>query len=127
MNAKKQETANSLKILKINGLTHTDSRIEAKIAYIKSHKGNIKADMVVINVLEKGIVEAKVAYVESMLGGKIIADYVYVKNIRSYNEIYFRHSLVVDNILGEHNLFEYNPTKFAFSKKDRAEYLVLKK
>lgn len=126
LNAKKQETANSLKILKINGLTHTDSRIEAKIAYIKSHKGNIKADMVVINVLEKGIVEAKVAYVESMLGGKIIADYVYVKNIRSYNEIYFRHSLVVDNILGEHNLFEYNPTKFAFSKKDRAEYLVLK-
>ena len=110
-----------------NKLTHFDSKIEAKIAYIKSHKGNVKADIAVIDVLEKGIVEAKIAYVESMLGGKIVADYIYVKNVRSYNEIYFRYSLVVDNILGEHNLFECNPAKFAFNKKDRTEYLVLKK
>ena len=127
LNTNKQETANLFKILKIDGLTHFDSKIEAKIAYIKSHKGNVKADIVVIDVLEKGIVEAKIAYVESMLGGKIVADYIYVKNVRSYNEIYFRYSLVVDNILGEHNLFECNPAKFAFNKKDRTEYLVLKK
>lgn len=127
LNTKKQETANSLKVLNIDGLTHADSKIEADIAYIGSHKGNIKANAVVIDVLEKGIVEAKVAYVASMLGGKIIADYVYVKNLRSYNEIYFRKSLVVDNILGEHNLFECNPARIAFSKKDRVEYVMLKK
>lgn len=76
-------------------------------------------------MLEKGSVEAKVAYINSTLGGKIIADYIYIKDVRSYNEIYPRFSLVVDNILGEHNTFELNPSKFAFTRRDRIEYVML--
>ncbi len=125
LNTKKQEINHSLKILNID-LTHSHSKIEADIAYINSHKGNIKANVVVVDVLEKGVVEAKVAYVESMLGGKIIADYIYIKNVRSYNEVYFQYSLVVDNILGEHNLFECNGARFCYNKKDRLEYMMLK-
>lgn len=111
--------------LNIDGQTHSNAKIQTDIAFIGSHRGEIKAHTVVIDVLEKGSVEAKVAYINSTLGGKIIADYIYIKDVRSYNEIYPRFSLVVDNILGEHNTFELNPSKFAFTRRDRIEYVML--
>ncbi|MBX7491068.1 flagellar assembly protein A [Helicobacter turcicus] len=111
--------------LSIDGQTHSNAKIQTDIAFIGSHRGEIKAHTVVIDVLEKGMVEAKVAYINSTLGGKIIADYIYIKDVRSYNEIYPRFSLVVDNILGEHNTFELNPAKFAFTRRDRIEYMML--
>lgn len=127
LDAKKREVDNSIKVLNIDGLTHSDSKIQADVAYIGSHRGNIQAQKVVIDVLERGAVEAKVAYINSSLGGKIIADYVYIKNLHSYNEIYFRKCLVVDNVAGEHNIFECNPARIAFAKKDRVEYMMLEK
>ncbi|MCI5968248.1 flagellar assembly protein A [Helicobacter sp.] len=111
--------------LNISGQTHSNANIQTDIAFIGSHRGAIKADTVVIDVLEKGSVEARVAYINSTLGGKIIADYIYIKEVRSYNEIYPRFSLVVDNILGEHNTFELDPAKFAFTRRDRVEYVML--
>ncbi|WP_299546083.1 flagellar assembly protein A [uncultured Helicobacter sp.] len=121
-----KETASSQKeSLNIDGQTHSNAKIQTDIAFIGSHRGEIKAHTVVIDVLEKGSVEAKVAYINSTLGGKIIADYIYIKDVRSYNEIYPRFSLVVDNILGEHNTFELNPAKFAFTRRDRLEYVML--
>ncbi len=111
--------------LNINGQTHSDAKIQTDVAFIGSHKGEIKAHTVVIDVLEKGSVEARVAYINSALGGTIIADYIYIKEVRSYNEIYPRYSLVIDNIVGEHNTLELNPTKFAFVRRDRVEYVML--
>lgn len=111
--------------LNIEGQTHSKSKIQTDTAFIGSHRGAIKAHTVVIDVLEKGSVEAKVAYINSTLGGTIIADYIYIKEVRSYNEIYPRYSLVVDNILGEHNTFELNPAKFSFMRRDRLDYVML--
>ncbi len=113
------------KELNIDGQTHSTSKIQTDIAFIGSHRGEVKAHTVVIDVLEKGTVEAKVAYINSTLGGTIIADYIYIKEVRSYNEIYPRFSLVIDNILGEHNTLELNPAKFAFTRRDRIEYVML--
>lgn len=113
------------KALNIDGQTHSASKIQTDIAFIGSHRGEIKAHTVVIDVLEKGSVEAKVAYINSTLGGTIVADYIYVKEVRSYNEIYPRYSLVVENIVGEHNTLELNPAKFAFTRRDRVEYVML--
>lgn len=118
-NARGQET------LSIDGQTHSKAKIQTDIAFIGSHRGTIKADTVVIDVLEKGKVEARVAYINSTIGGTIIADYIYIQEVRSYNEIYPRFSLVVDNILGEHNTFELNPARFAFTKHDRIKYVML--
>ncbi|MBD5165393.1 flagellar assembly protein A [Helicobacter sp.] len=113
------------KALNIEGQTHSKSKIQTDTAFIGSHRGAIKAHTVVIDVLEKGSVEAKVAYINSTLGGTIMADYIYIKDVRSYNEIYPRYSLVVDNVLGEHNTFELNPAKFSFMRRDRLEYVML--
>lgn len=121
----KQPKDGGAKTLNMGGSTHSSSKITTDIAYIDSHRGSIKANVAVIDVLEKGVVEAKVAYINNTLGGTIIADYIYIKEVRSYNEIYPRYSLVVDNIVGEHNTFELNPTKFAFSRRDRVEYVML--
>ncbi len=115
----------SSKALNIEGQTHSKSKIQTDTAFIGSHRGAIKAHTVVIDVLEKGSVEAKVAYINSTLGGTIMADYIYIKDVRSYNEIYPRYSLVVDNVLGEHNTFELNPAKFSFMRRDRLEYVML--
>lgn len=117
--------APSPKALNIEGQTHSKSKIQTDTAFIGSHRGAIKAHTVVIDVLEKGSVEAKVAYINSTLGGTIMADYIYIKDVRSYNEIYPRYSLVVDNVLGEHNTFELNPAKFSFMRRDRLEYVML--
>lgn len=114
-----------LAALNIEGQTHSKSKIQTDTAFIGSHRGAIKAHTVVIDVLEKGSVEAKVAYINSTLGGTIVADYIYIKEVRSYNEIYPRYSLVVDNILGEHNTFELNPAKFSFMRRDRLDYVML--
>lgn len=111
--------------LNIDGQTHSKSKIQTDTAFIGSHRGAIKAHTVVIDVLEKGSVEAKVAYINSTLGGTIMADYIYIKEVRSYNEIYPRYSLVIDNVLGEHNTFELNPAKFSFMRRDRLEYVML--
>lgn len=113
------------KALNIDGQTHSKSKIQTDTAFIGSHRGAIKAHTVVIDVLEKGSVEAKVAYINSTLGGTIMADYIYIKEVRSYNEIYPRFSLVVDNVLGEHNTFELNPAKFSFMRRDRLDYVML--
>lgn len=111
--------------LNIDGQTHSKSKIQTDTAFIGSHRGAIKAHTVVIDVLEKGSVEAKVAYINSTLGGTIMADYIYIKDVRSYNEIYPRYSLVIDNVLGEHNTFELNPAKFSFMRRDRLDYVML--
>lgn len=111
--------------LRIDGQTHSKSKIEAQTAFIGSHKGFVKAHSVVIDVLEKGRVEAKVAYINSAVGGIVCADYIYIRDVRGYNEIYPRVRLVVDNISGEHNTFDLNPTKFSFQRRDRVEYVML--
>lgn len=121
----KPESPPQPKSLNIDGQTHSKSKIQTDTAFIGSHRGAIKAHTVVIDVLEKGSVEAKVAYINSTLGGTIMADYIYIKDVRSYNEIYPRFSLVVDNVLGEHNTFELNPAKFSFMRRDRLDYVML--
>lgn len=117
--------ADTKKSISIDGQTHKQSKIQTDTAYIGAHRGSIKAEIAVIDVLEKGSVEAKVAYINSALGGTIVADYIYIKEVRSYNVIYPRYSLVIDKIIGEHNTFEIDPTRLAFSRKDRVVYMSL--
>ncbi|PZT49002.1 hypothetical protein B6S12_01530 [Helicobacter valdiviensis] len=112
-------------VLNIEGATDKKSVIQSNIAFITTHRGNIKAHTVVIDTLEKGIVEAKVAFINNALGGVVRADYVYIAEMRSYNEVYARYSLVVDTVNGDHNSLEINPEKFAFMRRDRLEYVML--
>ncbi|CAM2788689.1 flagellar assembly protein A [Helicobacter burdigaliensis] len=112
-------------VLNIEGATDKKSTIQSEIAFITTHRGNIKANIVVIDTLEKGVVEAKVAFINNALGGVVRADYIYITEMRSYNEIYARYSLVIDTINGDHNSLEINPEKFAFMRRDRLEYVML--
>ena len=119
------QDGNDKRVIKISGATDFKSNIKGDTLFISVCRGKIEANVAVVDVLEKGIIHAKVVFVKTSLGGVIKADYVYIGTIRSRNRIYSRYSIVIDKIIGEHNLLEINPDKFVFLKKSRVYHLRL--
>ncbi len=111
------------KMVKINSVVDSKSTIYADFCFIAAHQGNVKAHTVVIDSLEKGKVEARFAFINASAGGVIKADYVYIKELRSSNQVYTRYSLVTDNIVGDFNILEVDPENFVFLHRDRLSYI----
>ncbi len=82
----------------VRASTHSTSSIEAYIANIKIHKGTLKAHKADIGTLEHGFVEANEVYIENVLGGKVVAENVKIKNIQaSFADILARKKITVEN------------------------------
>ncbi len=113
------------KMVRIDNVVDSKSTICADICFIATHQGDVKAHTVVIDSLEKGKVEARVAFINASVGGIIKADYVYIKEMRSSNQVYTRYSLIIDNIIGDFNILGVDPENFVFLYRDRIGYIRL--
>lgn len=91
--------------LKIEGMTNSRSKLHAKNAYIKTHRGYIEGEHVRIDLLENGTVKAKTVKIRKSLGGNIEADNVYIENVASNNSCTFYESAIVERIEGDNNKF----------------------
>ena len=72
------------KIVKVGGMTHKDSTIDAETININVHKGYVKGKTVIITRLENGIINADVVKVSQMMGGEIKAKEIYISSIASH-------------------------------------------
>lgn len=97
--------------LSIKGRTHSKAKLYAKNAYVGTHKGLLEADIAFVDTLEGGTIKAKIAIVNSCMGGIIKADKIYIKNVESHSEIYPKEALYIDRVNGDMNIFDVNPNK----------------
>lgn len=91
--------------LKIEGTTHSKSKIYAKEAFIKTHRGNIEAENLEIDLLESGSVKAKKVKIKKCLGGIIEADDIYIEHLESNNNCIFYNNTIIEHIQGQNNKF----------------------
>lgn len=94
--------------LKIDGATHKESSQFARDANINRHKGTLRCNSAKISLLEGGIVHATTVNVESSLGGEIYAQDVTVGLVKNHLKVYASHSITVNLISGEDNIFKIN-------------------
>lgn len=91
--------------LRIEGMTNSKSKIYAKNAYIKTHRGYIEGENIDIDLLENGTIKAKVVKIKKSLGGNIEADKIYIENVTSNNVLIFYENAIIQNIEGDNNKF----------------------
>lgn len=91
--------------LKVEGTTHSKSKIYAKEAFIKTHRGNIEAENLEIDLLENGSIKAKKVKIKKCLGGTIEADDIYIEHLESNNNCTFYNNVFVEHIQGQNNKF----------------------
>lgn len=97
------------KTLKVDGLTHMDSTIEAEEVNIKTHKGKLVARHVVVERVEGGTVECEEAIISKISGGTVSAKTI--KAIEIYSNVHLIASSLVEieNIKGEDNKITIEP------------------
>jgi len=93
------------KILEIDGQTHKKSKILAQNAEIHTHKGYLKANYVIIDRLEGGVIEAKEVYIKQAISGKIRAKKIKIELLGSHLVLYASHVIEIDNLKGNENKF----------------------
>lgn len=91
--------------MRVEGTTHTKSKIYAKEAYIKTHRGFAQADKLNIDLLEGGNIKAKEVRIKKSLGGVIEADRIYIEQLESNNSCVFYNNVVIERFEGENNKF----------------------
>ncbi|MGI7910835.1 flagellar assembly protein A [Campylobacter jejuni] len=91
--------------MKIEGTTHSKAKIQAKQAYIKTHRGFAEAEILNIDLLEGGTVKAKEVRIKQSLGGNIQADKIYIENLESNNSCVFFENTTIERINGDNNKF----------------------
>lgn len=91
--------------MRIEGTTHTKSKIYAKEAYIKTHRGFVQAEKLNIDLLEGGNVKAKEVRIKKSLGGVIEADRIYIEQLESNNSCVFYNNVIIERFEGENNKF----------------------
>ncbi|MEY4504390.1 MAG: hypothetical protein RL154_684 [Pseudomonadota bacterium] len=85
----------------VAGQTHSTAYIEATNAIIHNHKGRLIADNAKIKVLENGFVSARVANIDSILGGTVEADQATIGIVGANSKIYIRESLDIKSPNGD--------------------------
>lgn len=91
------------KSVDIGGQTHKTSKIKAKKAHIKNHKGFLEAEEAIIDTLEGGEVVAKKVTITTAVGGKVRADECRIATLGSNNEIICTKLIEIENPLGGEN------------------------
>ncbi|EOH9322039.1 flagellar assembly protein A, partial [Campylobacter jejuni] len=91
--------------MKIEGTTHSKAKIQAKQAYIKTHRGFAEAEILNIDLLEGGTIKAKEVRIKKSLGGNIQADKIYIENLESNNSCVFFENTTIERINGDNNKF----------------------
>ncbi|MBZ8001445.1 flagellar assembly protein A [Campylobacter canadensis] len=89
----------------IGAQTHSKSKIFAKKISINSHRGYCKGDEIFIERLENGVVEGKIVRINQCLGGKVIANKVYVQTLTTNTMFEISDLAVITNCIGENNKF----------------------
>ncbi|EOX5860879.1 flagellar assembly protein A [Campylobacter coli] len=107
--------------MRVEGTTHTKSKIYAKEAYIKTHRGFAQADKLNIDLLEGGNIKAKEVRIKKSLGGVIEADRIYIEQLESNNSCVFYNNVVIECFEGENNKFH---TKIKKMDKDYDQELL---
>ncbi|EEP3560378.1 DUF342 domain-containing protein, partial [Campylobacter coli] len=107
--------------MRVEGTTHTKSKIYAKEAYIKTHRGFAQADKLNIDLLEGGNIKAKEVRIKKSLGGVIEADRIYIEQLESNNSCVFYNNVVIERFEGENNKFH---TKIKKMDKDYDQELL---
>lgn len=93
----------------IDGATHQTSNQSAKYAKINRHKGNLRCHEAEIKLLEGGEIHATNVNIDSCLGGTIYAKHVTIKHVKKNVKIYASHSINIDQVSGEENVFTIDP------------------
>ncbi|TQR40017.1 hypothetical protein DMB95_09040 [Campylobacter sp. MIT 12-8780] len=93
------------KRLDIKGQIHSKAKIYAKHARIFNLKGFLRAEVAIVDTLERGILEAKTAFVKNAINAKIYAENVYIENLASTNEIHFLNNCFIKECCGDTNKF----------------------
>lgn len=104
-------------IVKIGGQTHSKSKIIAKKAQIAVHKGELKGESVLIDILEGGTVFAKSIKVKTARGGRIEGENISIDNLEANVEIIASRKIEVKSIIGESNTFTLKPLGKSFGDK----------
>ncbi|ELW8266813.1 DUF342 domain-containing protein [Campylobacter coli] len=107
--------------MRVEGTTHTKSKIYAKEAYIKTHRGFAQADKLNIDLLEGGNIKAKEVRIKKSLGGVIEADRIYIEQLESNNSCVFYNNVVIERFEGKNNKFH---TKIKKMDKDYDQELL---
>lgn len=89
----------------IDGATHQDSFVTAKMANINRHKGTLRCHTAKINSLEGGTIYATHVTVNTALGGSIYAENVTIKSIKHNLKVFASKSITIERVLGEDNYF----------------------
>lgn len=100
------------KTLKVDGLTHMDSMIEAEDVNIKTHKGKLVGKHVVIERLEGGTVECEEAVISKMSGGTVSAKSIKVIEAYSNTHLIASNIIEMENIKGEDNKLTIDPRAY---------------
>jgi len=96
--------------VEIGGQTHQSAKIIADDVTVHLHKGIIEdADIVHVNILENGKIEANKVYVEKVSGGEIIAKEVYIKEVLSNAAVFASEHIEIDILNGNGNKFIIDP------------------
>ncbi len=93
----------------VEGQTHKTSKVYAHEAQINIHKGFISGDEIKITRLEHGIVEANTVTISQAMGGKIIANEVYIDILASHVKIEAAHKIEIQRLKGEENKLIIDP------------------
>ncbi len=87
----------------IGGQTHAKSVIKAQTAEISAHLGRLICDEAKIDRLESGYVRAKKVFINSVIGGEIIANEVHIKRLFANSSITASTLVEIDELKGTNN------------------------
>ena len=102
----------------IGAQTHKNSTLEvAETANVHLHRGDLKAKVAHINILEQGIIEAEIAHVREMLGGEIRAREIYINTVRSNATLIASKHIEIMSIQGRNNKLTIAPARIQNEEK----------
>lgn len=94
----------------IGAQTHRKSHINVtEVANIHLHRGNLKAKVANIDIVESGKIEADIVSIQKMVGGEIFAREIYIDTLYSNARITALESITIGTIEGEGNKLIIDP------------------
>ncbi len=99
------------KIAKIGGQTHKNASIYADEMDISVHRGYAEGENVTIKRLEGGRVNAKVVKIDQAIGGEVIAERIFIKQLVSNVTMIASEIIEISELKGTNNKFIIDPSR----------------